>query len=354
MRALVTGAGGFLGTRVVRALLHRGVHVRALVRPGAKVDRSGCWADAEIAHADLASLSDFGRTLEGVDVVVHLAAALYGAPEDHRRSTIDGTENLLAAVARSRCRRIVLASSMAVYDWSAIETLTEDSPVASEEALARLGPYAPAKLLQERRTRQFAAAHDVELVVLRPGWIWGEGRPLADGLLLDAWPVRLAVGAFARGAFTHVENAADLFACCALEPAACGRTFNVVDEDGGELRALAIANEFLAHPGDGLSLPVPYALARTLVRAVPRQLVARPGTPGVLRSEILETRFKPVRFARIAARSVLGWVPPLDRAARRVAHARPASATAPCRMCRLSRGPTQGSAPPIRRISRAC
>ncbi|MGH2872770.1 MAG: NAD-dependent epimerase/dehydratase family protein, partial [Solirubrobacteraceae bacterium] len=113
MKALVTGANGFLGQRVVAALLAQGHVVRALVRPAAAVEEIG-WPDSvEIIRGDLRSARDLVPAFEGVDVLLHLAAAVTGGEDAMFASTVSGTERLLTAMANTTCRRIVLASSFA-------------------------------------------------------------------------------------------------------------------------------------------------------------------------------------------------------------------------------------------------
>jgi len=136
VKALVTGANGFLGTAVVTALLTRGHRVRALIRPAAKSDDLISRGVTEIVRADLRAARDLEKAFDGIDVLIHLAASIDGGDDAQFASTVVGTERLLDAMARTACRRIVLASSFAVYDWSRITgTLDEDSPIESGQDL---------------------------------------------------------------------------------------------------------------------------------------------------------------------------------------------------------------------------
>ena len=73
MKVLVTGANGFLGRHVVRALLRRGHAVRALVRPASDVTSLGWGAEVELCRGDLRTSANLHEAFEGVDVLVHLA-----------------------------------------------------------------------------------------------------------------------------------------------------------------------------------------------------------------------------------------------------------------------------------------
>src|SRR5689334_20182315 len=94
--ALVTGASGFLGWHVARVLLERGYAVRALVRPGSKVDG----LDVETVTGDLRDPASLARAVAGCGLVFHVAAdyRLWAKdPRDLYRSNVDGTQHLLEA-----------------------------------------------------------------------------------------------------------------------------------------------------------------------------------------------------------------------------------------------------------------
>ena len=120
MKVLVTGANGFLGRHVVDALLARGVEVRAMVRPAARVEQFGWSSKVEIFRADLRTSRDLKRAFDGVDALIHLAAVVSGGEDAQFAGTVVGTERLLDAMAASACRRIVLCSSFSVYDYSSL------------------------------------------------------------------------------------------------------------------------------------------------------------------------------------------------------------------------------------------
>jgi len=111
MRALVTGANGFLGRHVVGALLARGIEVRAMVRPAARLEALGWPPSVEIFRADLRTSHELPRAFEGVDVLIHLAAVVSGAEDAQFAGTVVGTERLLEAMVSSPCRRLVLCST---------------------------------------------------------------------------------------------------------------------------------------------------------------------------------------------------------------------------------------------------
>jgi UDP-glucose 4-epimerase len=312
VKVLVTGANGFLGRHVVEALLRRGHAVRALVRPAANVEPLR-WPEAvEIFRADLRTARDLLPAFAGVESVVHLAAAVTGGEDAQFASTVVGTERLLAAMALSDCRRLVLASSFAVYDWSAITgTLDERSPVESGADLYARDGYTIAKSWQERVTRRLAQKHGFELTVLRPGFIWGKDHGYLAACGQQIGPVHVVIGPFSHIPLTHVENCADFFALAAADPRAKGETFNVVDGVGE--RIWSYLGDHLRGVGErGFRIPVPYHLVYGVVSAAFATVFRRNlKLPHVLVPCRFESRLKPLKYSNRHARDVLGWTPPL-------------------------------------------
>ena len=313
MKALITGAGGFLGRHVVTALLDRGAEVRAMVRPAAPVESLGWPKSVEVYRADLRSSRDLERAFDGVDVLVHLAAAVSGGEDAQFAATVVGTERLLEAMAGTSCRRVVLASSFSVYDWSAIDgTLDEDSPLEPIPDLYARDGYSVAKSWQERVTRKACAAHGWDLTVLRPGFIWGRDHAYLAALGIQVAALHLVIGPLTHVPMTHVENCADLFALAAVDPRARGQTLNVVDGEGE--RIWSFLGDYLRGTGQrGLRIPVPYRLAHRVVQLAFGTVFRRNlKLPQILIPVRFESRLKPLRFTNRRAREVLGWTPPLD------------------------------------------
>lgn len=312
MRALVTGANGFLGQHVVTALLAKGHQVRAMVRPAARLELFGWPASVEVVRADLRVARDLEKAFEGVDVLVHLAAAVTGGEDAQFAATVAGTERLLGAMAKTACKRLVLASSFSVYDWSNTHgTLDEQSPVEPVPDLYERDGYSIAKSWQERVTRRFAKEHGWELVVLRPGFIWGRDHAYLAALGQQLGSLHVVIGPLSRIPMTHVENCADLFALAAADPRATGETFNVVDGEGE--RIWSFLGDYLRGTGEkGLRLPVPYFLVFGVVRFLFANVFKRNlKLPHVLVPVRFESRLKPLRYTNRKARELLGWAPPL-------------------------------------------
>lgn len=316
MKVLVTGAAGFLGRRVVVALLDRGHEVRAVLRPTTDVSSLPWAARVEVFRADLRAPPDLRTAFDGIDVLVHLAAAMSGSESAMFAGTVGATERLLAAMAGTLTRRIVLASSFSVYDWGAISgVLDEDSPVA--ESPYDRDAYSVSKVWQERITRRMSAEHGWELTVLRPGYIWGRGGEWLYGVGLAAGPVLAAVAPRSHLPLTHVRNCADCFAAAVGDDRSIGRTYNVVDGHG--LSTWEYAGYYARWAGASLRIPVPYrvglVVARALFSTVGALARRPPRLPSLFVPTSYEARFKPLRVSSDRLSQELDWRPPYDLAA---------------------------------------
>jgi len=286
---------------VVAALRESGHTVRALVRGAAP-------EGVEVFKADLCGSDDLRGAFEGIDAVMHLAAQLSGNDDERIRAAVTGTQRLLDAMAATPTRRLILASSFAVYDWSRVNgTLTEDSPLETEAGARQRDGYAVAKLQQEQLTRRSAEQHRWDLTVIRPGAIWGAGRMELHDLGQRVGPLRVVIAPCARLRLTYVENCAEAFVRALESPQSIGKTINLVD--GGE----PVTSWRFAGKLSGLRIPLPYWVGNTFATvaggidsAVFRH---RLPLPGILRRRSYRARFKSVDYPNDAARRLLSWQP---------------------------------------------
>lgn len=311
MRALITGATGFLGRAVTAAFIGAGHDVTVLARPAA----DAAWLGEQpvrVVRGDLRSATGLDDAWDGVDALVHLAADVSGDEHDQFASTVVGTERLLLAMSRTATRRLVLASSITVYDWRRVAgRLTEDSPL--DDGLGDRGRYTAAKVWQERVSRRMSQEHGFQLTVLRPGIIWGAGDPHLSGVGRRVGPAQLVFGPSRQMPITYLENCADAFLAATSSPSAPGETFNVFDDE--RVTAWRYTGEHVQRTGTPCArIPVPYSAglsAAGLARMTSRSLFGAWGKlPSILVPARFEADFKPVRFPNDKLRALLGWRPP--------------------------------------------
>ena len=170
MKLLVTGATGFLGSTLVPMLRSAGHEVRVLVRSGAPL------ADVETFKGDVLDPESLRRALLGVEGLYHLAGLVSRDPADARRMYelhVDGTRNVLAAAARAKLSRIVLASSSGTIGVSRVRRVATEEDDYPIETVGRW-PYYLSKIYEEKVAIEFAR-RGLPVVILNPSLLLGPG-----------------------------------------------------------------------------------------------------------------------------------------------------------------------------------
>ena len=312
MKVLVTGGGGFLGRSVVDHLVKRGHVVRAIVRP---TSPKPAWPDeVEVFRADLRVEKDLVPAFDGVDAVLHLAAAVTGNEDTQFASTVVATERFLEAMSKSAVKRLVHVSSLVVYDWSKVKSCMDEQTPLEDHPYA-MGGYTIAKIWQERVVIRFVKKYSWDLTIARPGFIWGEGHAQIAGMGRKFGRIYLLFGPFTRLPLSHVDNCADCLVTAVENPAASGKVFNIVD--GDNVRVWRYASEYARRSGQrGFLLPVPYRAGlgiAQLAALTSRILFGKKGKlPSLLTPRRFESQFKPMRFSNQKLGAKLNWKPPLS------------------------------------------
>jgi dihydroflavonol-4-reductase len=210
MKALVTGATGFVGAAVARALLGAQWRVRVLARPGS--DRRNLKSlDVEVSEGDLADLKSLERAAQGCDGLFHVAADYrLGArdPAELYRANVEGTRNVLSAAHGSGVQRIVYTSSVATIGIPADGTPGDEQSANSLENM--IGHYKRSKYLAEEVVRE-AARDGISVVIVSPSTPVGPGdvKPTPTGqLVLDAAAGRMPAYVDTGLNIVHVDDVA--------------------------------------------------------------------------------------------------------------------------------------------------
>jgi UDP-glucose 4-epimerase len=269
--------------------------------------------DVEIFRADLRVDENLALAFDGIDAVLHLAAATSGNEDAQFASSAIATERFLDAMAQSSVRRLIHVSSLVVYDWRrAKSVMDENTPLL--DSMYEMDPYTIAKIWQERVVKRLSTANSWHLTLMRPGFIWGAERTEIGGMGRRIGNVCLMFGPFTRLPLCHVVNCADCLTLAVEDPAAVGETFNVID--GDHIRVLRYVREYAQQTGHAkLLLPVPYHVWLGLAYVASltsRALFGKRGQlPSLLVPRRFEAQFKPIRFSNQKLKRVLSWTPPL-------------------------------------------
>ncbi len=210
MRALVTGATGFVGAAVARALVNAQWQVRALARSGS--DRSNLTnLPVEVCEGDLNQPASLEPALQGCDALFHAAADYrLGArdPDQLYRTNVEGTRAILTAARAAGVARIIYTSSVATVGIPKDGTPgTEAMPVALENMI---GHYKRSKFLAEQVVRE-AARDGAPVVIVSPSTPVGPGdvKPTPTGqLVLDAAAGRMPAYVDTGLNIVHVDDVA--------------------------------------------------------------------------------------------------------------------------------------------------
>jgi len=236
---LVTGAAGFIGSSLMRALLDRGDEVRGIdnFATGRRENLTEVLSRIDFRQIDILDLDSLREACEGVDYVLH-QAAIPSVPKSvldpigSNRANVDGTVNVLVAARDAKVKRVVYAASSSAYG---------DTPTLPKyEAMTPnpISPYAVAKLASELYMTSFYRCYGLETVCLRYFNIFGPRQDPSSQysgvlakfsmqMLRGEQPTIFGDGQTSRD-FTYIDNAvsANLLACSAPASECAGRVFN--------------------------------------------------------------------------------------------------------------------------------
>jgi predicted dehydrogenase/nucleoside-diphosphate-sugar epimerase len=170
---LVTGATGFLGTALVKALLSQGKRVRLLARRGsAEMSQPSL----DVCAGDLGDPDAVDLAIRDAEIVYHVGAATHGSWADYESGTIWGTKNVVASCLRHQVRTLVYVSSLSVLSYAALRARARvDESAQLEEFPEKRGDYANSKLKAEKIVMEAVRDTKLRAVILRPGNIFGPG-----------------------------------------------------------------------------------------------------------------------------------------------------------------------------------
>jgi len=304
-KVLVTGAGGFIGSHLVEALVARGEEVRAFVRYNGRADvgqlrhlSRETRAGVEIVFGDLRDSNAVLDAARGVEVVYHLGALIgipysYVAPRETVDTNVIGTLNVLAAARERSVGRVVHTSTSEVYGTARSVPITEEHPLSGQS------PYSASKIGADMLVESFHRSFSLPVVTVRPFNTYGPRQSMRA--VIPTIAVQALRGDVVRlGSLTptrdlnYVADTVDGFLRAGVTPGIEGRLVNLARDE--ETSVGELAERIVAIVGR------------------PVRIEADPGRVRPEASEV--TR---LRGSAALARELLGWSAriPLDDGLRR-------------------------------------
>ena len=295
---MITGANGFVGKPLCVELLRQGHAVRAAIRSPAQMP-DGVEA---VAVGDIEGDTDWSDALQGMDVVIHLAARVHVMKDkaadpmtEFLKVNLHGTENLAEQAASVGVKRLVYVSSIKVNgeETHGQHNYTEQDTPAPRDA------YGISKWRAEQALQRIAQETKLEVVIVRPPLVYGPGVKGNFISLLAAIdngiPLPLA-GARNERSLVYVGNLVSALITCATHAAAAGQTYLV--RDGDDVSTALLVEKIAAALGRKLrSFNVPPGLLRAAALVLGR-------------SAQVDRLFGSLCVSDAKLRGELGWVPP--------------------------------------------
>ena len=224
MKVLITGGSGFLGINLIRYLHAKSYQIRSL--DIVEFNYQDMKDKIEIFTGDIRDQDTVDKSMEGIDVVVHSAAALpLYTPDEIFSTDIDGTKNLLEAAKRNHVDRFIHISSTAVYG------IPDHHPIYEDDKLDGVGPYGKAKIQAEQECLKYRD-DGMTVTIIRPKSFVGPERLGVFDLLFDWAKDGHGFPMIGKGNNSYqlldVEDLCEaIYLCCSLEKELVNDVFNI-------------------------------------------------------------------------------------------------------------------------------
>lgn len=300
MKILVTGANGFVGKPLCAELLSQDYVVLAAMRSSGSVVKNA----EMVTIGEIDGDTDWTDALNGVDVVIHLAARVHVMNDtaldpltEFRKVNVEGTLRLAQQAAKSGVKRLIFISSVKVNG----EYTEASRPFTEIDISKPQDAYGVSKFEAEQSLLKIAQHTGLEVVIIRPPLVYGAGVKANFASMMRAVKrgIPLPLGAIHnKRSFVYVGNLVDLIIRCIDHPAAANQVFLV--SDGHDLSTTELLRECAAALGvKAWLLPVPQRLIETCAVMLGKRNMAQ-RLCGNLQVDITKTH------------TLLGWEPPFS------------------------------------------
>ena len=255
MKTLVTGATGFIGGHLVKALHERGRAIKCLVRNNSQtgfLKQLG----VELIYGDMADKDSLKKALKETDIIYHAAGEVFALDaENYYTVNVAGVKNLLEACANGAVKKLIHFSSSSATGPNPVR----DIPVNEDSPCCPITPYGKSKLDGEKLIREFSKHFNVPTVIIRPPLVYGPGVSQSSRVLMFLKLIH-------KGAFRIIGSGNNLVSLCNIdnlihglllvekESRSLGETYFLSDERPYTVNEIAetIAQE------EGKQLPIPH------------------------------------------------------------------------------------------------
>ncbi len=315
---LVTGAGGFVGSKLVETLLHYGFKkIRCLVRSShnlAKLNKivSGTDASIEFVQGNLLDRNTCSSVVKDVSVIYHLAAGVEKSFPGCFLNSVVTTRNLMdAALQETELKRFVNVSSIAVYTNENITKggILDENCKVDTKFVERFEAYTYGKAKQDELVVEYGDKFNLPYVIVRPSVIFGPGKAkITDRIGTDRFGIFLHLGLGNTIPLTYLDNCAEAIILAGLQPGIEGEVFNITDDN------LPTSRQFLRkykkQVKKMLSIPVPYPLWYFFNTIWEKYSKWSEGQlPPVFNKRTCEVYWKRVNYSNEKAKFILNWQP---------------------------------------------
>jgi nucleoside-diphosphate-sugar epimerase len=304
---LITGVGGFIGSRVAEQALQQGMSVRGLQHSLDKAKQSQKLG-IEVVLGSVTDPVAARTACEGIDMVIHTAAIAKedGSLRDFRDVNVGGTVTIAKAAKAAGVRVFVHLSSVMVYGFHYPNLVTEDGELRGEQ-----NPYCQTKIESEQELLKLHNFPNFNVIIIRAGDVYGPGslhwtvRPL---LLMHKHIFILANGG--RGAINHlyIDNLIDAI-FLAVEKESYGEIFNITDGQNTSWKVFFMRLAEIGKLSPPISLPAKIVKILIQLRCIYLKAL---GKPLDLLPETVKFITRPYAYSIVKAQTQLGYKPRVD------------------------------------------
>jgi len=316
---LITGANGFIGSRVVdKALKYVFTNLKCFVRPSSdktllnNILDNHPTANVQMIEGNLLSIDDCKRATEGVKVIFHLAAGVEKSFPGCFLNSVVTTRNLLQSIVGVvDFRRFLNVSSIAVYSGAKKKkgAVIDEKSDIEENSHLRFEAYTYGKIKQDELVYRYSRTYGIPFVIVRPGVVYGPGKKQVLGRVgIDTFGIFMHLGGSNILPLTYVENCAEAILLAGLRCGIDEEVFNIVDDD------LPTCREFLKmYKKSGTyfrSICVPYRIFYFFCYLWEKYSKWSKGQlPPVFNRMRCEAHWKGHRFTNEKLKRMVGWEP---------------------------------------------